>query len=159
MRKVPIKLHTANALRWLGSLYRNPADAIKEHISNAVDEHFKAKKIGKAFPVCEVTYSLQKDRVTIEYPYGMSKEEFIDALQRVADSAKKSLDFKQIGQLGIGMFSFLQIGKKCTFYSKKDKGTETIRVTLREGSDNAEFETARKRESLRESGIKIIGSV
>ena len=148
MKKVPIKLHTANALKWLGSLYRNPADAIKEHISNAVDEHSKAKDIGKAFPVCEVTYSLEKDRVTIEYPYGMSKEEFIDALQRVADSAKKTLDLKQIGQLGIGMFSFIQIGKKCTFYCKKDKNAETTKVTLREGHVDAEFETARKRESL-----------
>ncbi len=156
MRKVQIKLHTANALSRLGSLYRNPADAIKEHISNAVDEHNKAKKTGKELPVCQVKFTMKSDRITIEYPYGMSKEEFIDSLQRVADSAKRSLDFKQIGQLGIGMFSFLQIGKKCTFYSKKDKGTETIRVTLREGSDDAEFETARKREILREPGIKII---
>lgn len=66
------------------------------------------------------------------------------------------MDFKQIGQLGIGMFSFLQIGKKCTFYSKKDDGTETIKVTLRDGSDEAEFETAGKREGLQEPGIKII---
>ena len=156
MRKVPIKLHTANALRWLGSLYRNPADAIKEHVSNAVDEHLKAKSLGKAFPVYRVTFTLEKDRVIIEYPYGMSREEFQSALQRVADSAKKSLDFKQIGQLGIGMFSFLQIGKKCMFFSKKDKGYETIKVTLREGSDDAEFETAIKRESLSGPGIKII---
>ncbi|MBT9131257.1 MAG: hypothetical protein DDT42_01586 [candidate division WS2 bacterium] len=156
MRKVPIKLHTANALRWLGSLYRNPADAIKEHVSNAVDEHLKAKTISKAFPVCGVNFTLEKDKVTIEYPYGMSNDEFEDALQKVADSAKKSLDFKQIGQLGIGMFSFLQIGKKCTFFSKKDKGYETIKVTLRESSDDAEFETAIKRESLIKPGIKVI---
>jgi len=156
MKKVPIKLHTANALKWLGSLYRNPADAIKEHVSNAIDEHLNAKAIGKAFPVCRVTFTLEKDKVMIEYPYGMSKDEFEKALQRVADSAKKSIDVKQIGQLGIGMFSFLQIGKKCIFYSKKDKEFETIKVTLREGDDNAEFETAIKRESLREQGIKII---
>lgn len=156
MRKVKIKLHTANALKWLGSLYRSPADAIKEHVSNAVDEHYKAKEIGKALPVCKVVYSLEKDRVIIEYPYGMSENEFRDALQRVADSAKKSLDFKQIGQLGIGIFSFLQIGKKCTFYSKKDKDTETLKVILREGSDEAEFDTARKRERLEDPGIKII---
>ncbi len=156
MRKVPIKLHTANALKWLGSLYRNPADAIKEHVSNAVDEHLKAKEVGKALSVCNVTYSLEKDKVTIEYPYGISNDEFENALQQVADSAKKSLTIKQIGQLGIGIFSFLQIGKKCVFFSKKDKGYETIKVTLQEGSDNAEFETARKRESLREPGIKII---
>jgi len=156
MKKVPIKLHTANALKWLGSLYRNPADGIKEHVSNAIDEHLKAKSLGKAFSVCRVTFAMEKDRVIIDYPYGMTKEEFENALQRVADSAKKSLDFNQIGQLGIGMFSFLQIGKKCIFFSKKDKGYETIKVTLREGSDVAEFETAIKRESLLGPGIKII---
>jgi len=156
MRKVPIKLHTANALRWLGSLYRNPAEAIKEHVSNAIDEHLKAKSIGKAFPVCKVAFILEKDEVTIEYPYGMSNDEFEDAFQRVADSAKKNIDSKQIGQLGIGMFSFLQIGKKCIFFSKKNKEDQTIKVTLREGSDDAGFETAVKRESLIEPGIKVI---
>jgi len=54
------------------------------------------------------------------------------------------------------MFCFFQIGKKCTFFSKRDKGYETIKVMLKEGSDDAEFETARKRESLREPGIKVI---
>lgn len=156
MRKVQIKLHTANALKWLGSLYRNPADAIKEHVSNAIDEHLKAKGIDKGLSVCRVIITLEKDKVIIEYPYGMSKEEFEKVLQQVAESAKKSLDIRLIGQLGIGMFSFFQIGKKCTFFSKKDKGYETIKVTLREGSDDAEFETAIKRESLSSPGIKII---
>lgn len=156
MKKVPIKLHTASALRWLGSLYRNPADAIKEHVSNAIDEHLKAKNTGRALQVCKVTFTLEKDKVMVEYPYGMSEEEFKDALQRVADSAKRTLNIRQIGQLGIGIFSFLQIGKKCTFLSKKSKDYETIKVTLREGSDDAEFETTIKRESLPSPGIKII---
>src|SRR3990172_9954187 len=155
MKKVPIKVHTANALKWLGSLYRNPADAIKEHVSNAIDEHLKAKAAGKALPVCKVIFSMEKERVIIEYPYGMSKKELESALQRVADSAKKSIDIKQIGQLGIGIFSFLQFGRKCTFVYKEDGADETIKVTLREGSDDAEFETALKRERLLERGIKI----
>jgi len=157
MRKVPIKFGSlATVLQLLGSLYRSPADAIKEHVSNAIDEHLRAKDISKQLPVCRVTFTLEKDKVIIEYPYGMSKEEFEDALQRVADSVKKSRGFKQIGQLGIGMFSFFQIGKKCIFFSKKDKGCETIKVTLREGSNEAEFETATKRESLSSPGIKIV---
>jgi len=157
MRKVPIKFGSlAAVLQLLGSLYRSPADAIKEHVSNAIDEHLRAKDISKQLPVCRVTFTLEKDKVIIEYPYGMSKEEFEDALQRVADSVKKSRGFKQIGQLGIGMFSFFQIGKKCIFFSKKDKGCETIKVALREGSDEAEFETATKRESLSSPGIKIV---
>ena len=156
MRKVPIKLSTANALKLLGSLYRTPADAVKEHISNAIDEHVKAKSLGKALPVCGVFFTLEKDAVTIEYPYGMSKEEFEEALQRVADSAKGTLNIRQIGRIGIGMISFFQIGRKCTFFSKKEKSYETIKVTLRDGSDDAEFETALKRESLYSPGIKII---
>jgi hypothetical protein len=156
MKKIPIKLHTANALKWLGSLYRNPADAIKEHVSNAIDEHLKAQARGKAAQACRVIFTMQKDLIQIEYPYGMSADEFNHALQKVADSAKRTLDVNQIGQLGIGMFSFLQIGKKCTFYSKKDKGYETIKVILRDGSDEAEFETAIKKESLQCPGIKII---
>jgi len=157
MKKIPIKFgNLATVLRLLGSLYRNPADAVKEHVSNAIDEHLKAKSVGKALPICQVNFTLKKDKVIIEYSYGMSKEEFKDALQQVADSAKKSLNIKQIGQLGIGMFSFFQIGKKCIFLSKKGKGYETVKVILREGSNNAEFETAKKRERLSDPGIKII---
>ena len=156
MRKVPIKFGSlATVLQLLGSLYRSPADAIKEHVSNAIDEHLKAKSIGKELSVCRVTFTLEKDRVIIEYPYGMSKEEFEKVLQRVAESEKKNITVGQIGQLGIGMLSFFQIGKKCTFFSKKDKGDETIKVTIREGSDDAEFETALKRENLLNPGIKI----
>ena len=155
-KKVPIKLNTSNALRWLGSLYRNPADALKEHVSNAIDEHTKALANGSAVPVCEVTFKISKKQVAVEYPYGMSKEEFTDALQRVADSAKRHLDFNLIGRLGIGMFSFLQIGNKCEFFSKKGKGFESIKVTLRTGADQAEFEKPTKREAIAERGIRIM---
>src|SRR3990172_6235494 len=129
-RDVLIKLNVANALQRLGTLYRNPSDALKEHISNAIDEHLKAQKAGVAQESCRVIITLEKSRVIIEYPYGMDRREFEAALQRVADSAKKTLDVTQIGQLGIGNFSFQQIGRKCIFFSKKAAGDETIQVTL-----------------------------
>jgi len=155
MKRVPIRLHTANALKWLGSLYRNPADALKEHVSNAIDEHLKAVALGRAAPSCSVSFVLNRSSIAVEYPYGMSGDEFRQALQKVADSAKKTLNVNQIGQLGIGIFSFLQLGRKCTFFSKKDRGFETVKVTLREGADEAEFETAAKKESLQAPGIRI----
>ena len=154
-REVSIQLNVGGALRWLGSVYRNPADAIKEHISNAIDEHLKAQRDGRAAQYCDVAFTLEKRGIRIEYPYGMDRREFEAALQRVADSAKKTSDIGQIGRLGIGIFSFQQIGRKCTFFSKKDAGTDTIRVTLNEGSDKAAFDTALKRESLERPGIRI----
>jgi hypothetical protein len=156
-RKIPIRFsRTADVLSLLGRLYRNPSDAIKEHVSNAIDEHLKFQKTGCAAPVCEVVYMLEKDHVTIEYPYGMNKEEFEDRLGRVANSIKKELDVTQVGQLGIGIFSFLQIGRKSVFLTKKSSSDQTLKVTLKEGIDDAEFESVTKKEELSHPGIKII---
>lgn len=155
-KRVPIELNVGNALQWLGTLYRNPADAIKEHISNAIDEHLKAQKVGVARESCHVILSFEKSKVTIEYPYGMNRQEFETALQRVADSAKKTLNVGQIGQLGIGIFSFQQIGGKCTFFSKKTTESETVRVILRTGMAEAEFDTALRKDALDEPGIRVI---
>jgi len=155
-RRVPIRMNVANALQWLGTLYRNPADAIKEHVSNAVDEHSKAQVSDCAVGCCSVVFRFEKRQVEIAYPYGMTREEFESVLQRVADSAKRNTKVAQIGQLGIGIFSFQQIGKKCTFLSRKDDTSPTIRVTLREGWDEAEFDAARKQESLDRPGIRIL---
>ena len=88
-QRIPIQLHVANALQWLGTLYRNPADALKEHVSNAIDEHLKAKLEGAAHDRCDVVFTLDRHQVTIEYPYGMSRLELESALRRVADSAKR----------------------------------------------------------------------
>ncbi|OLC70640.1 MAG: hypothetical protein AUH78_20350 [Gemmatimonadetes bacterium 13_1_40CM_4_69_8] len=153
---MPIRMNVANALQWLGNLYRNPADAIKEHVSNAVDEHLKAAAAGTALERCTVVFRIAKRQVEIEYPYAMTRQEFESALQRVADSAKRHSEVTQVGQLGIGMFSFQQVGKKCTFLSRKNEEAQTIRVILREGGDDAEIDTARKVESLERPGFKIV---
>ncbi len=125
-RQVAIQLNVGAALRWLGTVYRNPADAIKEHVSNAIDEHLKAQRHGRPAQYCDVVFTLEKRAVSIDYPYGMDRHEFEAALRRVADSAKKASDVGQIGRLGIGIFSFQQIGRKCIFLSKKTPEAETV---------------------------------
>lgn len=106
--------------------------------------------------VCQVRITIERNQVLIEYPFGMSKDEFGRVLQRVASSEKRGLNVAQIGELGIGIFSVLQIGKKGTFISQKEKGSEQVSVTIREGSDKAEFRAPRKKERLENPGIKII---
>jgi hypothetical protein len=155
-QRIPIQLHVANALQWLGTLYRSPADAIKEHVSNAIDEHVKAREAGTALDRCDVRFTLDKKHVVVEYPYGMSRKEFESALQRVADSAKRAGPSRTIGRLGIGIFSFQQIGRRCTFYSRKSAAAETIRVVLKEGADEASVETALAREALARPGLRVV---
>lgn len=157
MAKKKIRGNMANILTYLGSLYRNPADAIKEYISNAVDEWRKARDKGEMEGPCEVAYFLEKGKITINYNApGMDKKEFEAALDKVADSVKPGLTIPQIGELGIGIFAFNQVGTSCTFYSKKAKGMPTIKVVLRKQSDDAEIETATKRESRKEPGMTIV---
>src|SRR5207245_5277754 len=120
-QRIPIQLHVANALQWLGTLYRNPADALKEHVSNAIDEHVKAKLQGAAHDRCDVTFTLDRRHVTIEYPYGMSRAELESALHRVAYSAKRAGAASTVGSIGIGIFSFQQFGR-CLLFIK----TQTI---------------------------------
>lgn len=157
MAKKKIRGNMANLLTYIGSLYRNPADAIKEYISNAVDEWRKARDKGEMEGPCEVTYSLEKGKITIDYNApGMNEREFETALDKVADSVKPGLTIPQIGELGIGIFAFNQVGNSCTFYSKKAKGAPTIKVVLRKQSDDAEIETATKRESRKDPGMTIV---
>jgi len=157
MAKKKIRGNMANLLTYIGSLYRNPADAIKEYISNALDEWRKARDKGEMEGPCEVTYFLEKGKITIDYNApGMDEKEFEAALDKVADSVKPGLTIPQIGELGIGIFAFNQVGNSCTFYSKKAKGMSTIKVVLRKQSDEAEMETATKRESRKEPGMTIV---
>ena len=155
-QRIPIQLHVANALQWLGTLYRNPADALKEHVSNAIDEHLKAKLEGTAHERCAVTFTLDRRHVIIEYPYGMSRVEFESALRRVANSAKRVGSAQTIGRLGIGIFSFQQVGRRCTFFTRKTMLSDTLRVILKEGADEATIETALARESLPRPGLRVV---
>jgi hypothetical protein len=155
-QRIPIQLHVANALQWLGTLYRNPADALKEHVSNAIDEHLKAKLEGAAHDRCDVTFTLDHHQVTIEYPYGMSRMELESALRRVADSAKRAGSPRTIGRLGIGIFSFQQIGRRCTFFTRKTTAADTLRVVLKEGCDEASVESALARERLARPGLRVV---
>jgi len=155
-QRIQIQLHVANALQWLGTLYRNPADALKEHVSNAIDEHLKAQLTGTAHRRCDVRFTFDRKQVVVEYPYGMSRSEFESALRRVADSAKKADGARVIGRLGIGIFGFQQIGRRCTFFSRKTLAGDTLRVVLKEGEDEAVVESALARDRIARPGLRVV---
>jgi len=158
-RDVPIKFgSTGKALTIVGTMYESPAEALKEEVSNAIDEHIRAKREGRASDPCVVTISLNNSKIEVSYPYGMSERKFEDVLQSVADSSKVGSDIPQIGQLGIGLFAYQQFGKKCECWSRETHGCATFKVVLREGADNAEFQGAKKSEALLEPGIRKVVS-
>jgi len=157
MGKKKIQGNWGVLLSYVGKLYGNPSNAIKEYISNALDEWMKAKERGDVDGPCKVVYSLEKDRITIDYNSpGMDEKEFKNALNRVAESIKVGSKVPQIGQLGIGIFAFNQVGSTCAFYSKKAHGKPTIKVVLMSNSDEYEIDTAIKRESRQDPGMTVV---
>lgn len=153
MRRIEVKVNTANVLRSLGTLYRNPAEAIKEYVSNALDS-FLANP--GTVDVCQVDYKLTAGSITINCNTpGMNQKEFEAALQSVADSVKQKLEVYQIGRLGIGIWAFHQCGRRAEFLSKKGPKDETIKVVLKEGDDHAEVSSATKKEQLSAAGMQV----
>lgn len=156
---IPIKLHVSNALRLMGQLYRSPADALKEYVSNAVDRWRELRAKDRGPKSCAVDVEVRKTTVSILCnTAGMSEHEFRTTLGRVADSRKKDADVSQIGRLGIGLWGFLQVGTSCAVFSRDDASPETLRVRLREGQDHGDFDRASKQDSLEAPGFKVVVS-
>ncbi len=155
-KRVAVELNKVNTLIALGSMYRNATDAIKEYVSNAIDEWSVARQKQGFEGPCQVEFRLARDSVTIDYNSpGMDEKGFEEALKHVVDSPKGHLGIPQIGNLGIGLWAFNQIGTKVTFYSKGSGSAPPITVTLRRESQEAEFEDPKPGQSRQTPGMTI----
>ena len=79
---VEVELNKAETLVLLGTLYHSTAHAIKEYVSNAIDEWQRAVRMQSFKDPCVVTFHLSKETITIEYNApGMDENEFELALK------------------------------------------------------------------------------
>ena len=77
---VDVEINKTNALITLGSMHRSAADAIKEYVSNALDEWAIARSEGRGEEQCRVAFTLEKKSITIDYNApGMDAEGFENA--------------------------------------------------------------------------------
>ena len=153
---VSVEINKANALITLGSMYRSAADAIKEYVSNALDEWAMARSRGAPAQQCRVAFTLEKKAITIDYNApGMDADSFETALRHVVDSTKRHSTIPQIGRLGIGLWAFNQVGTQATFISKRSPDSPTIKVVLSRDSAEARFLTLDPSEDLSAPGMTI----
>ena len=156
-RVIDVEINKVNALITLGSMYRNAAEAIKEYVSNALDEWAVGQHQGRVKGACQVQFKLSKSSITVAYNApGMDEQGFVDALRHVVDSPKPQLEAPQIGNLGIGLWAFNQVGTEATFYSKKSRTSPTIMVTLRRNSAEAEFNSPKPSDERKSPGLTIV---
>ncbi len=153
---VDVQINKTNALITLGSMYRSAADAIKEYVSNALDEWAIARSEARGEEQCKVGFTLEKKSITIDYNApGMDAEGFEDALRHVVDSAKRGSSIPQIGRLGIGLWAFNQVGTKATFLSKRSAESPTLKVILARDSSEAQISDPGPGEERSKPGMTI----
>ena len=153
---VDVQINKTNALITLGSMYRSAADAIKEYVSNALDEWAIARSEGRGEEQCRVGFTLEKKAITIDYNApGMDAEGFENALRHVVDSAKRGSSIPQIGRLGIGLWAFNQVGTKATFLSKRSAESPTLKVILSRDSAEAQIADPGPGEERSKPGMTI----
>ena len=153
---VDVQINKTNALIILGSMYRSAADAIKEYVSNALDEWAIARSEARGEEQCKVGFTLEKKSITIDYNApGMDAEGFEDALRHVVDSAKRGSSIPQIGRLGIGLWAFNQVGTKATFLSKRSAESPTLKVILSRDSAEAQISDPGPGEERSKPGMTI----
>lgn len=156
--KGKIKANLANLLTYIGQLYRNPKDAVKEYLSNCIDAWLEAWALGKVNGCCDVSILLSPHRLVIQSHSqpGKDRRGLKEMMTRVAQSDKPMRRVPQIGRLAIGIFAFNQIGTKAVFYSKRGDGEPTWKLTLTKNSDEYQIEEAPKRESLEIPGLDVV---
>ena len=151
-QRIPIQLHVGSPSVARHSL-SSPADALKEHVSNAIDEHLKAKLEDTAHDRCDVTFTLDRRHVTIEYR-GMSRAE---SRRRCSGSPIRRSARGRCDDWRLGIDLQLSAGRaEVHVYTRKTRLSETLRVVLKEGSDEASFDTAPSRESLAGPGLRVV---
>ena len=138
-------------------IYRTPANALKELISNAFDADATRVSIGTGYPHFLTITCQDNGR-------GMSIEEFHEIMNRIGGSAKRiggrQLTTKKrpiIGRIGIGILAVAQICRRFTIISSQQgNGTKFEAVVDFEGLDTEEA----KKITLgsKEAGEKKIGS-
>lgn len=129
----PIKLSAKVFGHISQGLYRSPAGAIKELISNAFDADAAHVKIHTDFPKFS-TFSCEDDGD------GMSVDEFKQMMNRGFGSSTKRSDAEQlsrrfhrplIGRLGIGLLSMAQICSEFKIVSHHKASKKAFEVTIR----------------------------
>jgi hypothetical protein len=123
MRKIPINVSKKILADVSSGIYRTPANALKEIVSNAFDADAHRVHISTNAPYFDI-FTCEDDGT------GISAREFEEVMDRIGSSAKREqgnisteTDRPIIGKIGIGLLAVAQICRKFSFISKK-KGTK-----------------------------------
>jgi len=150
MREISISVSRKILADVSSGIYRTPANALKELVSNAFDA--SATKVFISTNIPYYTVFTCEDNGE-----GISKEEFIKILNIIGSSTKreKNVGYKNgrpiIGKIGIGLLAIAQICRKFTVISKKKDSKYYFQATI----DLKQFDEPESKKKIENASQKI----
>lgn len=145
MRKVPINVSKKILADVSSGIYRTPANALKEIVSNAFDAEAHRVHISTNAPYFDI-FTCEDDGT------GISAREFEEVMNRIGSSAKREqgnisteTDRPIIGKIGIGLLAVAQICRKFSFISKTKGAKKYFHATI----DLKQFEEVESEKSYK----------
>ncbi len=145
MRKIPINVSKKILADVSSGIYRTPANALKEIVSNSFDADAHRVHISTNVPYFDI-FTCEDDGS------GITAREFEKVMDRIGSSAKREqgdISAKTsrpiIGKIGIGILAVAQICHKFSFISKKKGSKDYFHATI----DLKQFEEVESEKSYK----------
>lgn len=137
-----------------GQAYQDPKDALNEFVSNAADEYAEAGLRGETIRVVLHRRGRHPLIAVEDWGRGMNGERLRAVAQNLFRSAKAT-DPRTLGEKGIGILAFQQLGGRCDLVTRPQGSSETLVLHLERGKANAHLETATKRRAREAAGTTV----
>ena len=144
----------AKAVLITGQAYQDPKDALNEFVSNAADEYAEAGRRGQRIQV----FLRRKGRYPVivvdDFGRGMDAERLRQLARNLFESSKAD-DPRTLGEKGIGMLAFQQLGGRCEIVTLPEGGDRTLTLRLERGKPTAELDMHERRRARTMPGTSV----
>lgn len=144
----------AKAVLVTGQAYQDPKDALNEFVSNAADEYAETGRRGERINVL----LRRKGRYPViaidDFGRGMDADRLRQLARNLFESSKAD-DPRTLGEKGIGILAFQQLGGRCEVVTRPEGGDKTLTLRLERGKANAELDMNERRRARTMPGTSV----
>jgi hypothetical protein len=137
-----------------GQAYQDPKDALNEFVSNAADEYAEAGVRGGRIQVFLRRRGRYPVIVVDDFGRGMDGDRLRQLARNLFESTKAN-DPRTLGEKGIGILAFQQLGGRCEVVTRPEGSDRTLSLRLERGKPNAQLDMNERRRARTMSGTSV----
>lgn len=137
-----------------GQAYQDPKDALNEFVSNAADEYREAGLKGARIRVVLRRRGRYPVIAVDDCGRGLTPDRLRQMARNLFESTKAD-DPRTLGEKGIGLLAFQQIGGRCDVVSRTADSVVSHMLSLERGKSNAKLSAAPRHRARTEPGTTV----